>query len=85
MGGRAGARLAQHLAASVSRTTLLRILRTRPRPAHPQDPGSRRLRPAPRPPLRTPLIDIETHRPVDVAHDRTVQTLADWLRAHPGV
>jgi transposase len=33
----------------------------------------------------TILVDIESHRPVDVLTDRTAQTLADWLRAHPGV
>jgi transposase len=85
MGGRAGARLAQHLAASVSRTTLLRILRTAPDRRTPRilevdDFALRHGRH-----YGTPLIDIETHRPVDVAHDRTVQTLADWLRAYPGV
>jgi hypothetical protein len=33
----------------------------------------------------TILVDIESHRPVDLLTDRTAQTLADWLRAHPGV
>ncbi|MEU6646850.1 transposase [Saccharomonospora sp. NPDC046836] len=30
-------------------------------------------------------VDIESRRPVDVLTDRAAQTLADWLRAHPGV
>jgi transposase len=33
----------------------------------------------------TILVDIESHRPVDVLTDRTAQTLADWPRAHPGI
>lgn len=31
------------------------------------------------------LVDLESHRPVDVLTDRTAQTLTEWLRAHPGV
>ncbi|WP_280414994.1 transposase [Nocardia carnea] len=31
------------------------------------------------------LIDIENRRPVDVLADRAAETLAGWLRAHPGV
>lgn len=33
----------------------------------------------------TLLIDVEARRPVDVLTDRTAQTVADWLREHPGV
>jgi Transposase len=31
------------------------------------------------------IVDIDAHQPVDVLPDRTPDTLADWLRAHPGV
>jgi transposase len=34
---------------------------------------------------RTLLVNLETHEVVDVLPDREAQTLADWLRAHPGV
>ncbi|MGW2564141.1 ISL3 family transposase [Streptomyces sp. NPDC001514] len=33
----------------------------------------------------TVLVDVEAGRVVDVLPDRTAETFADWLRAHPGV
>jgi transposase len=87
LAGRPGARLASRLGMPVSRDTLLGLIRALPEPAVGEitvlgvdDFALKRGHV-----YATILLDMATHRPVDVLPGRDSEPLAEWLRAHPGV
>jgi transposase len=87
LAGRAGARLTDALAAPVSRSTLLRLIRGVPESASatPRVLGIDEFALRKGHVYATVLVDIETRRVVDLLPDRTVETVSAWLAAHPGV
>jgi transposase len=87
LGGTAGVRLGHAWDLAGSRNTLLRLLRRQPAPSCPTpmvlgvDDFALRKRQT----YGTILVDLERRQSVALLPDRTAETVAQWLRAHPSV
>jgi transposase len=86
LGGEPGARLAARLALGVSADSLLRCLhRTSNNAPTPRVLGVDDWAWKKHQRYGTILVDLERHTVVDLRPDRQADTLAEWLRAHPGI
>jgi transposase len=87
LGGAAGARRLLRQGLPGSRNTVLRRVRrfSQPHTSSPEAVGVDDWAKRKGRTYGTIIVDLERHRPVDLLPDRTAETIADWMKAHPEI